>query len=136
MTSAMLKNVGAIVAIVILGASLSMAQQNDLRSTSDPAMTQSVTGTITCEWRVTHLYQCRRYQTQQTCTLDCVQQGSRFSLVAADSFYRLDGDHHLLERYAGGKATIMGAITRNSTDGTLTLHAVSARPADRRAETE
>jgi hypothetical protein len=102
MTNKMVKTLTLIVAVVALTSAFALAE--DLQT----AAKQNLTGTVTCEGRINHRYTCQRNQTQQTCTLDCVQQGSRFALVVGDKVYLLEGDNHELETYAGGKATVTG----------------------------
>jgi hypothetical protein len=101
MLNNMRKNLSLVVVVVALTSAVAMAQ-------SQASAVRSLTGTVTCEGRVTHLYTCQRNQTQQTCTLACVQRGSRFVLMVGDKFYPLEGDSRELETYAGGKATVTG----------------------------
>jgi hypothetical protein len=98
------KNLTLVMAVVALASAFAMAQS---------AQSQSLTGTVTCEGRVTHHYTCQRNQTQQTCTLDCVQQGSNFVLMVGDKPYLLEGDSHDLRAYAGGKATVTGVAVND-----------------------
>jgi hypothetical protein len=100
------KNLTLVVAVVALASAFAIAQ-------SQAPVGQTLTGTVTCEGRVTHHYTCQRNQTQQTCTLDCVQQGSRFVLVVGDKPYLLEGDTHDLRTYAGGKATVTGVAVND-----------------------
>jgi hypothetical protein len=102
-----------------------MAQQQDRPVMPGSAMEERVTGTVTCDWRITHLYQCRRYQTPQTCVLECVQQGSKFSLLVGNTPYVLDGNLRLIEPYAGGKATVTGVVSHNGTGNSIVVHAVN-----------
>jgi len=95
------KNLSLVVTVVALASALAMAQ-------SQAPVRQSLTGTVTCEGRVMHHYTCQRNQTQQTCTLACVQQGSSFVLMVGDKPYLLEGDSRDLRAYAGGKATVTG----------------------------
>ena len=98
------KNLILVMAVVALASAFAMAQS----AQSQAPVGQSLTGTVTCEGRVTHHYTCQRNQTQQSCTLDCVQQGYRFVLMVGDKPYLLEGDTHDLTTYAGGKATVTG----------------------------
>ncbi len=104
MTSKAVKHLTFVVAIVMLASVCAMAQA----AQSQAPAPQNLTGTVTCEGRITQLYTCQRNQTQQTCTLDCVQRGSRFALLVGNQAYRLEGDSRELEIYAGGKATVTG----------------------------
>lgn len=96
------KNLSLVVGVVALASCFSMAQSAGSQA---PV---SMTGTVTCEERITHTYTCQRNQTQQTCTLACVERGSRFALLVGDKPYLLEGDRHDLEAYAGGEATVTG----------------------------
>ena len=117
-----LKTVAAIGA-VLLGSNLMMAQQ----AVAGALPEESITGTVTCEWRATHLYQCRRYQTSQTCTLDCVRQGSRFALAAGDKLYALDASYRALEPYAGGEATVTGRVSHSATDDAIKVRSIGPK---------
>jgi hypothetical protein len=98
---------GALVgAVVALASGLAMAQ-------SQTFVQQTLTGTVTCEGRVTHQYTCQRNQTQQTCTLACVERGSHFVLLVGDKPYLLEGDRRDLEAYAGGAATVTGVAVND-----------------------
>ncbi len=96
------KNLTIIAAVVVLASMFAMAQSAQSQAP------MNLTGTVTCEGRITHLYTCQRNQTQQSCTLACVQQGSRFVLMVGDKPYLLEGDSHDLRAFAGGKATVTG----------------------------
>ena len=104
MTNKKVKQLILAVTVVALASALGVAQVAQSQAPEE----QSLTGTVTCEGRITHHYTCQRNQTQQTCTLDCVQQGSRFVLMVGDKLYLLEGDSRELEAYAGGKATVTG----------------------------
>jgi hypothetical protein len=102
MPSRTVKNLTLVVAVVALASAFAMAQA------AEPQAPAELTGTLTCQGRVTHRYTCQRNQTQQTCTLACVDQGSKFVLLVGDKSYLLEGDNSELRSYAGGKATITG----------------------------
>jgi hypothetical protein len=97
------KNLTLVVAVVALASAFAMAQ-----AAESQAPVHSLTGTVRCEAQVNHFYTCQRNQTQQSCALACVQQGSRFVLVVGGTPYLLQGDSRDLRTYAGGKATITG----------------------------
>jgi hypothetical protein len=62
------------------------------------------------------MYLCRRNQTPQSCTLDCVAQGFRYVLrVDGNKVFLLEGDSGQLARYAGGKASISGVAAADGT---------------------
>jgi len=106
MTNNAVKQLTLVVAVVALASAFAMAQ-------SQASGEGSLTGTVTCEGRITHRYTCQRNQTQQTCTLACVQQGSRFALLVGDKSYLIEGDSRALEAYAGGKATLTGLVAED-----------------------
>lgn len=99
-----LKNLTLVVAVIAIASACAIAQTAEPQTPGE----QSLTGTVTCEGRITHRYTCQRNQTQQTCTLACVEQGSSFVLMVGDKPYLLEGDSRELRAYAGGKATITG----------------------------
>jgi hypothetical protein len=107
MTNKMMKTLTLLVAVVALTSAFAMAE--DLQT----AGKQNLTGTVTCEGRITHRYTCQRNQTLQTCTLACVQQGSKFVLMVGDKPYLLEGNSRELEAYAGGKATLTGVAVND-----------------------
>jgi hypothetical protein len=109
MTSKAVKHLSLVVAVVALASAFAMAQS----AQSQAPVGQILTGTVTCEGRVTHHYTCQRNQTQQSCTLDCVQQGSMFVLMVGDKPYLLEGDSRDLRAYAGGKATVTGVAVND-----------------------
>jgi hypothetical protein len=109
MPSKTVKYLSLVVPVVVLASAFAMAQA----AQSQVPVGQSLTGTVTCEGRVTHHYMCQRNQTQQTCTLACVQQGSRFVLMVGDKPYLLEGDSRDLRAYAGGKATVTGVAVND-----------------------
>jgi len=71
----------------------------------------TVTGSVTCSWRVNHRYTCRRYDTLESCTLGCVQAGGEYVLMVGEKPYVLKGADDLLKSFAGGKASITGVAT-------------------------
>jgi uncharacterized membrane protein YcgQ (UPF0703/DUF1980 family) len=107
-----------VAALVVLGSALAMAQQ---ATASNNGMEQSLTGTITSTGRLTHQYSCQRNQTLQTCTLASVEQGSQFVLLVGDNSYVLEVSRHMIESYAGGKATVTGLVSNDH----IYVHAVS-----------
>ena len=51
--------------------------------------------------------------TDASCTMRCIREGSDFVLVVGkqmygNKIYKIDGDSKLLEKLAGGKATLLG----------------------------
>jgi hypothetical protein len=113
MLNRMVKNTTLAVAVVMLGSVLATAQQGASPIVVQPVVKQSLTGTVTCSARITHQYVCQRNQTQQSCTLACVQQGSDFVLMVGDKPYTLEGDRRSFERFAGEKATVVGVVARD-----------------------
>jgi len=121
MKEAAMKYLTVVIAVVILGSALTRARGGEQRIIPQATVEQSLTGTVTCTGRVTHRYLCRRNQTLQSCTLACVEQGSKFVLMVADKPYVLDGNSSDIEGYAGGKATVIGLVS----DGDIQVHRVS-----------
>lgn len=102
MTNKTAKHLTFVVAVVALASAFAMAQA----AQAPDAL--SLTGTVTCQGRIAHHYTCQRNQTQQTCTLACVEQGSKFVLMVGDTPYLLEGDSRDLKTLAGGTATVTG----------------------------
>jgi len=98
--------------VVVLCSTLAMAQSTTV-SASNSVAEESLTGTVTSTGRVTHQYSCQRNQTQQTCTLASMQQGAKFVLMVGEKPYLLDVNQHMIESYAGGKATVTGVVSNN-----------------------
>lgn len=70
---------------------------------------QVLTGTVSCASRITGQYACKKGETLQSCTLECVERGSKYELVVnRDVAYLLEGNTAALGRFAGGKATVSG----------------------------
>jgi len=107
------KSVAVVIAVVMLGSALALAQEVTPRAAAQPVVEQSLTGTVTCSGRITHQYLCQRNQTLQSCTLACVQRGSDFVLAVGDTAYILEGDRHSFERFAGGRATVRGEVAND-----------------------
>ena len=117
--------IGFAVMFVALTSVLVTAQDARV-NTTDTTTEQSLTGTVTCTWRVTHLYRCGKNQTLQSCTLACVEQGSTFALLVGEKSYLLNGNSRDIARYAGGKATVTGLVLRNAVDDSLTVRSITA----------
>jgi hypothetical protein len=104
---------GGIAATVMFGAMLALGQPGNVsgsEAASNSGSHRTMTGTVSCAAKINHLYTCKRYDTLQSCTLSCVQAGSKFALVVGDTSYVLQGDPKELERFAGGKATVSGSL--------------------------
>jgi hypothetical protein len=115
------KYLTVVVTVLMFGSVLAFGQREAAQSASQTKVEQSLTGTMTCEGRITHTYICQRNQTQQTCTLACVERGSQFVLSVDDTPYVLEGNSRKIEGFAGGKATVTGLVTRNH----IQVHTVS-----------
>jgi hypothetical protein len=124
MTNQTVKHLALVVVVVALTSAFALAQPAGSQTPAE----QSLTGTVTCEARVTHLYSCQRNQTQQTCTLACVQQGSKFVLLVNDRPYLLEGDSHALEAFAGGKATVTGVTLNGRIEVETATNAKHTKP--------
>jgi hypothetical protein len=99
-----------VAAIVVLSSALAVAQAP---AVSGDGLEQSLTGTVTSSGRINHQYSCRRNQTLQTCTLDSVAQGSQYVLLIRDRPFVLEVNHHMIEGFAGGKATVTGLVSKD-----------------------
>ncbi len=100
-----------VTAFVVLGAMFAIAQRAELQTVPPLSVERSLTGTVNCAARVAHRYTCQKNQTLQSCVLACVERGSEFVLMVGDQPYILQGERHVLEHYAGGKATVNGTVT-------------------------
>jgi hypothetical protein len=104
---------GGIAATVMFSAMLALGQPNNASGSEAAANSgnhRTMTGSVSCAAKINHLYTCKRYDTLQSCTLSCVQAGSKFALVVGDTSYVLQGDPKELGRFAGGKATVSGSL--------------------------
>jgi hypothetical protein len=99
-----------VAAIVVLSSALAMAQAP---AVSNEGLEQSLTGTVTSTGLINHQYSCQRNQTLQTCTLASVAQGSQYVLLVRDRPFVLEVNHHMIEGYAGGKATVTGLVSND-----------------------
>jgi hypothetical protein len=124
MTIQSMKNFTLVVAVVTLASALAMAQSVEWQT---PGV-QSLKGTVSCEARVNHLYTCQRNQTQESCTLACVEQGSRFVLLVGGTPYLLQGDTQELRAFAGGKAIVTGIPMSDHIDVQTASSAKHAMP--------
>jgi len=99
--------------LVVLGVSSLMAQPmgDGKHSSTESGGQAALTGSVVCAAQLSHQYNCRRNETQQSCAIDCVQSGSHYVLQVGDEEFSLNGQTKELERYAGGKATVHGSVT-------------------------
>jgi TATA-box binding protein (TBP) (component of TFIID and TFIIIB) len=103
----MKRYVGQFISLAVLLATCGAAALAESVSASE----QKLTGTVTCAARITGQYACRKGQTLQSCTLDCVQQGFKYELMVSPNLaYQLEGSSAQLERFAGGKAIVTGIV--------------------------
>ena len=98
-----LGKLGGLVAVVGLSAFLVLAQ-----AVSHAENKTVLTGTVTCASIVNHQFPRYRADTLQSWTLRCVQNGAAYVLKVGDQVYPLSGNRKELERFAGGKATVVG----------------------------
>jgi hypothetical protein len=101
-------------AVVVSSAIFAIAESANVANdqTVPNTATQSFIGTVSCSGLFTHRYACGKTQTRQSCTLECVQQGSPFVLVVQNTPYLLEGNAHEIEHFAGGKAMVTGLAAR------------------------
>lgn len=75
-----------------------------------PAATdQTYEGMVTCS-RCGAKHSAALGQTATTCIRMCVHGGAQFALVGADVTYLLDGDLNVLNKLAGQRAHVVGAL--------------------------
>lgn len=98
-----LGKLGGLAAVVGLSAFLVLAQ-----AASHAENKTALTGTVTCASIVNHQFPRLKSDTLQSWTLRCVQHGSRYVLKVDDQVYPLAGNSKELERFAGGRATVIG----------------------------
>jgi hypothetical protein len=84
--------------------------------TAPASARQTLTGTVSCSARMNGMYLCRRSQTPQSCTLDCVSQGFNYVLsVDGQNAVQLQGNAEQLAKFAGGKAKVSGVAAPDGT---------------------
>lgn len=115
------KHLVLVASVVMLGSVLAIAQSEGTQAAFQTAAEQSLAGTVTCTGRITHQYSCQRNQTLQSCTLACVERGSRFVLLVGEKPYILEGNSRNIGGYAGGKATVTGLVS----DGHIQVRSIS-----------
>lgn len=79
------------------------------------------TGMVTCS-QCEARHPAASAKTAADCTRTCVRSGAQFALVAGDRTYRLNGDVAPLQKLAGQRATIVGAVSGN----TITISSAAA----------
>lgn len=52
-------------------------------------------------------------KTPAECTRECVKAGSDYALVVSKEVYVLKGDHAVIDKFAGERATVKGAVSGN-----------------------
>ena len=88
-------------AILILGVALSAAQR-----------TQTFTGTVSDAMCGAH--HMMKDATSAECTRACVKQGSDFALVSDGKVYILKGDKAQIDKFAGEKVVVKGAMSKST----------------------
>ncbi len=111
------KSVGVVVWLALAGMVLVLssplvAQEGNGVSAKRESVTLS--GTVSCSGRLSHHYNCTRFDTLQSCTNSCVQAGGHYVLVSKDRAFRLLGADDKLRAVAGGKADITGLAAEDS----------------------
>lgn len=71
---------------------------------------QTYSGMVTCS-RCGARHSAALGQTATRCARACVKGGANFSLVDGDATYLLDGDLMVLQRLAGRRARVVGALS-------------------------
>jgi hypothetical protein len=80
------------------------AQNSGLEKT----LTGTISDTVCKGWHN------RKGQTNYSCSLKCVEDGSDYVLVVGKKLYILQGHRTELENFAGGRATVTGRLTGNN----------------------
>jgi hypothetical protein len=72
----------------------------------------TLTGTVGCSLcSGKHSRPKLKIYTNLSCTVHCTRNlGSSYVLVVGNKTYTLEGDHHQLEKFAGGSATVTGNL--------------------------
>lgn len=93
-----------------LGAAAGVAVgEVSLRQQVPAATDQTYEGMVTCS-RCGAKHSAALGQTATTCIRMCVHGGAQFALVGADVTYLLDGDLNVLNKLAGQRAHVVGAL--------------------------
>ena len=61
-------------------------------------------------------------KTPAECTRECVKAGSDYALVVGKEVYVLKGDQTAIDKFAGNRATVKGAVSGN----TVTVQSIAA----------
>lgn len=88
--------------------------------TTPPGSTEELTGIVsdyTCQGRHN-----RKAVTNYGCTRKCVEDGADYALVVGQRVYILEGHRADLDRFAGGRATVVGRVN----DGKVVVDSVTA----------
>lgn len=62
-------------------------------------------------------------KTSAECTLACVRNGAKFSLVDGDKRYTLEGDSQEIEKVSGLRVTVQGSLQGD----TITVHSIASQ---------
>ena len=115
------KKLNAVIMCGLLGTVLPLSQPmraEDNRANDSIKEQLTVTGSISCSEKVNRRFNCKRYDTLQSCTLSCVQAGGKFVVLVKEKPYLLKGADDTLKEFAGGKATVTGVATGNEIEVT------------------
>jgi hypothetical protein len=97
--------------VSLIGLAMVLAFALSAYAESASGAEQTLTGTVTCTARVSGWYGCKKGETLQSCTLECVRQGFNYELLMSGNVpVRLEGNTSVLDRFAGGKANVTGKV--------------------------
>ena len=99
--------VSAIFLTVLLCGSMLFAQDSK-KSKSAPAGPVTVSGVVSdAMCGAKHMM---KDKSAAECTRECVKKGSKFALVSGEKLYILEGHEAELDKYAGQRVTVSGAL--------------------------
>jgi len=90
-----------VVAATVLLGTMPMLAQN---AASEKTLT-GVVGDAMCGAKHT-----MKGESDAECTRDCIKEGSKYALIVGKTVYTLEGHEADLDKYAGQKVTITGAV--------------------------
>ena len=91
--------IGLAVAAILLGGAFSTLAQ-----TAEKTLT-GVVGDAMCGLKHT-----MKGESDAECTRECIKEGSKYALIVGKSVYTLQGHEADLDKYAGQKVTVKGAV--------------------------
>ena len=99
-----LKTIVVVPAVAVLGPLSSLAQTSASPRTLTGVITDAMCGQ-------THMM---KGKSDAECTRACVKEGSRYALIVGKNLYSLEGHEADLDKYAGQKVVLTGAVNGQS----------------------